>query len=292
MVEGEREDLVRGEPGAVLVGDAEAVCVAVEPEAELGLAFANEGADFLHAFGVRLRVVAAEHRIGLGVEDGDGRAVLGQQLIEITDAGAIHELHADLELGLLDGGEVDELGELLEVVGLGIDLPALVGADDGGLEAPALGEQRVHIRLDGLGHVGCGGRAVPGGELQSLILEGVVAGGHVDAADGLLEPDGVGDDRGGRGPVADERGDAVGFEDFGGGEAEFLAEEAGVAAEDEDGLALGDFGRGILALRVQVVGDRLGGEADVVEGEVAGDEAAPAAGAEFDGGGHGLMTND
>ena len=226
--------------------------------------------------------MAAEHRIRLGVEDGHGRTVLLQQFIEVARAGAIHELHADLELGLLDRGEVDELAELLEVVGLGIDLLALVSADNRSLEAPAGGFEGRHIGLDGFRHVGRGRGSVPRGEFQPLILGGIVAGRHVDAADGLPVADGVGDDGRGRGPVTDERGKAVRFEHFGGGEAEFLAEETGVAAEDQDGLTTGDFRFRISNFGFQIVGDRLGGEADVVEGEVAGDEAAPAAGAEFD----------
>ena len=39
---------------------------------------------------------------------------------------------------------------------------------------------------------------------------------------------------------------------------------------------------GVAEFGLQIVGDALRGEADVVEGEIARDDAAPAAGAEFD----------
>ena len=69
-----------------------------------------------------------------------------------------------------------------------------------------------------------------------------MAGGDVDAADGLAMADGVGDDGRGRVAVAQERLDAVGRENFGGGEGKMAAQKAGVVAEDDDGFATVDFG--------------------------------------------------
>src|SRR5439155_5046112 len=55
VVEGERQYLVRRQPRAALIDDAEAVRTPVEAEAELGLAGANQRARFAHALGVRFR---------------------------------------------------------------------------------------------------------------------------------------------------------------------------------------------------------------------------------------------
>lgn len=56
---------------------------------------------------------------------------------------------------------------------------------------------------------------------------------------------------------------------------EFFGIEAGVVADEDGGVFLGV---------VDVPGDGGDGEADVGEGEIVGDEPAPAGGAKFDGG--------
>jgi len=84
----------------------------------------------------------------------------------------------------------------------------------------------------------------------------------------------MGDNGRGGVAVAEHRGEAVVREDFGGGEGEFTSKKPGVVTHDHGfGFGGGD--------RLEVVGYALGSEADVVEGEIAGDEAAPAAGAKF-----------
>ena len=51
-----------------------------------------------------------------------------------------------------------------------------------------------------------------------MILRRIVAGGHVDAADGFAMADVVRDDRSGRVAIAKQRFKAVGSEHFGGGQ--------------------------------------------------------------------------
>ena len=96
--------------------------------------------------------------------------------------------------------------------------------------------------------------------------------------------DGVGDDGRGRVAVAQERFDAVGGQNFGGGEGKIAAQKPRVVAENDHRLAEVEGGLRIAKFRIQIIGDALRGEADVVEGEIARDDFAPAGGAEFDGG--------
>ena len=242
VVERERENLVRGEPHAALVHNAEAVGIAIQAEAELRLAREDELADFFHAVRVRLGVVAAEERVQLVVEGRDLRAaVLGEERVEVAAPGAIHQLDGDLELRVPDDVEVDELANLLKVVGLRVNGLAGERADDGGLEGPAGGLALRDVRLDLLRHLRRGRRAVVSGELEALILRRVVAGGHVDAADGLADADGVRDDGRGGVALAKEAGETVGGKHLGDGEAELASEEAGVVTDDDDGLSSGEF---------------------------------------------------
>jgi hypothetical protein len=177
VIEREGEHLVWGDPGAVLVHDAEAIRIAIQAETDAGFAAADEIADGVHAISIRFGVMAAEERVPFVVETGHLRAGLFQQGIEIATARAIHQLYRDFHLGLLDGLEVDELLDLLEVSGQGIDGLALEGADDGGLERPVLGLQLRDDGLDLLGDFGRSGSAIAWGKLEALIFRRVMAGG-------------------------------------------------------------------------------------------------------------------
>ncbi len=75
----------------------------------------------------------------------------------------------------------------------------------------------------------------------------------------------------------------IGRELLGDGQGKLASQEARVVGEDDDGLSFGDLGFRILALGHEVIRHALGGDTDIVKGEIAGDEAAPTGGAEFNG---------
>src|SRR3954471_14107934 len=81
MIKRQRENLVWRQPRAVLVNNSETIRIAVQSEAELGLAAAHETAHLSHAFGIRFGMMAAEERIGFAVEDCDLRACTFKQRI-------------------------------------------------------------------------------------------------------------------------------------------------------------------------------------------------------------------
>ena len=105
-------------------------------------------------------------------------------------------------------------------------------------------------------------------DLETVIRAGVVRGGDVDRAAGFLIHDREGDDRGGGGAVGQVDLQAVAGQHFGHGGGKVLAVEAFVVP-DHDPLAL-------FAFFEQVSGKALGAAADVVEGVIFGDDAAPA----------------
>ncbi len=114
--------------------------------------------------------------------------------------------------------------------------------------------------------------------LEAVVGGRVVGGGDVDRPAGVLVDHGVGDDRGGGGAVGEVDPEPVGCQDFGDGRGEEFAVEALVVTDDDP------FAR--VALVEQVTGEALGAAADVVEGVVFGDDAAPAVGSECDFEGH------
>ena len=97
----------------------------------------------------------------------------------------------------------------------------------------------------------------------------------LDGAVDFRALDFVGDGGSGREGFTEERFDFVLLEDVYGELGEFFGVEARVVADEDGGVFLGV---------ADVAGDGGDGEADVGKGEVVGDEAAPAGGAEFDGG--------
>ena len=138
------------------------------------------------------------------------------------------------------------------------------------------------VRFNLLRHVGRGGRAVERGKFQALILRRIVAGGQVDAANRLAMTDGVRDDGRGRVAVAEQGCDAVCRENFRCGQGKFASEKTRVVAENQNRLAPVNFRFPISDFRFQVVRDALRGETDIIEGEVARNDIAPAGGSKFD----------
>ena len=112
-------------------------------------------------------------------------------------------------------------------------------------------------------------------EFQAMILGRVVAGSEVDSSVELGAHDFVGDGGSGRERFTEERFDFVLLEDVDGELGKLFGVEARIVAHEDSGILLGV---------VDVAGDGGHGESHVGEGEVVGDEAAPAGSAEFDGG--------
>ncbi len=235
VIQGQREDLIRCQPGAVLVHDAETVGVAVQAQAELRLAAANEFADLGHAVCVRLGMMPAEERVQFVVEDGDFRAGFFQQRVEVAAARAIHEFDGNFELRLLDGCEVHEFVDLFEVGGLRIERLALIRADDRAFESPVAIHQLGAVLFDAFGDFRISRCAVAGGEFEALIFGGIVARGHIDAADGFSRADVVRDDGRGRVAIAEQGIEAVAGENLGDRQRKLFAQEARVATNDDDG---------------------------------------------------------
>ena len=76
-----------------------------------------------------------------------------------------------------------------------------------------------------------------------------MAGGHVDAADGLAVAYGVGNDRRGRVAIAEERLESVAREHLGGGQGKFATQKPGVMTQNDNGLAPVEFGVGVRPLQ-------------------------------------------
>ena len=171
--------------------------------------------------------------------------------------------------------EFDEFAEALQVVGAEIDHLGL-----GVFVARRLGDWSLRVEFGGagfdvFGDFWEGGAGVGTGEFEAVILGGVVAGGEIDGAVEFGARDFVGDSGSGRESFAEERFDFVLLENVDGELGEFFGVETRVVADEDGGVFLGV---------VDVTGDGGDGEADVGKRKIVSDEAAPAGGAEFNGG--------
>src|SRR6185503_15029034 len=122
-----------------------------------------------------------------------------------------------------------------------------------------------------------GRSAVVRGQLQALILRRVMARRHVDPANRMAFTNRVSDDGRGRVAVAEQRNETIGGEHFGGCQGKLAAQKTGVVAKNHDRLALEEVGLRTSDFGIKKIRDALCGEADVVEGEIARDQPAPAA---------------
>ena len=213
--------MVWGEPGAVAIHDAKAVGVAVQTQPEQGLASANQRRGFAHPLRAWLGRAAAKERVEGVAEANDVGAGLLKQRVEIAPAGAVHQLHHDLQLGPADRLQVDELADAFQVGRSRVECLALERAHHGGLGLPPLGEQLLDVGLDFVGHVAGRARAIGHGILETRVAERIVAGGDVDAADGFAPLNAEGENRGGGVAVAEQRLEAVLGQDLRGGQGEF-----------------------------------------------------------------------
>ena len=97
--------------------------------------------------------MTAEEGIRKIVEARDLYAGVFQHCIEVAAARAVHQFYGNLELGFLNGLEINELSDALEVRRHRIDLFARVGANDAALELPVLGLPLGDMRLNFLGNL-------------------------------------------------------------------------------------------------------------------------------------------
>src|SRR5262249_38767978 len=129
------------------------------------------------------------------MEDGDMRVRLFEKSIEVAAPAAMHDIDGDFKPRLLDRGKIDQLFNLLDVIGTWIDGLGLEGADNGRLEGPVGLDETFDIGFDNPRDFGRRARAVSGGKLEAVIFGRIVAGSDVDAADGFAFANRVSEDR-------------------------------------------------------------------------------------------------
>ena len=208
----------------VLVAEAGAVGVAVDGEPDIGLLARDAGEELIDVRRDGLRVHAAEVRVAFTVELDDLRLPAAQEPREVAAGRAVEGLADERVPRGLERFEVEELGDVREVVGRGIepfDKPLLRGIlGRHPLDPLGMLLERMDVRLDGLQHVWSGGRAGLGLHLEAVVHPRVVAGRDDDA--GLRLPP----HRGPRERLRRRRGggevdgDAVRRDDLGGGVGE------------------------------------------------------------------------
>ena len=100
----------------VLVGESEAVAVAVSGEADV-VAALRQHLELVPQVGRdRLwRADAGERGVAMAVNLLDARRAVAQRLGEVALRGAIHRVDEDVELGLVDRVDVVELPQALDV---------------------------------------------------------------------------------------------------------------------------------------------------------------------------------
>ncbi len=258
---------MRVDEAAVLSDGADAVGVAVGGKAGVTLLLDHR---FLQRGDVRqngLGIDAGEERIVLLANGHVLDAVLVEDAREHAATGAVHRVDGEFEIGAADEVEVGELADRLDVGGLEVDFLNFGG---GGLGHRA-GAQFV---LDDLHDGGRGRSAELAFELHAIPVPGVVAGSDHDAAGRAEFLYVVRNGWSGHVVVGQQHGDAGVGEHLGNGAGSAVGGEARVVADD-------DAAAGVFILE-NVGGDGARDATHVVEGEIVGDEAAPAVGAEFD----------
>ena len=266
------EDLVRVDEIAVLVGGADAVCVAVGAEA--GLAVVGHGC-LAERADVRLDglgVDAGEERVDVAANLDMGYADAGEDVGDDGAARAIHRVDAELHAGFGDEVEVGEAFDCREIGRQEIDQRDGRGF---GRTRDGLAEVGFDLRDDG----GLARAAVPGFVFDAIPLRGIVRGSDHDAAGGFASANTETEGRRRRNVVCQRDRDAGGRYDFSAGVREGFGAEAGIVP---DAKAFGRvFVRATLA-GVNIGGHSFGGDAHIGEGVVVGDDAAPAVGTKLD----------
>ena len=109
MIQGQGQNLVGCKPGAILVDNPKAVCIAIQSKAQGGFAGLYTFAYIGHARFVGLRRFAAKERVGSFMKARDLGPGFLKERIQIITPGSVHQLHGNFHLGLLDGLKINEL---------------------------------------------------------------------------------------------------------------------------------------------------------------------------------------
>ena len=116
MIKQQHQHLIGVDECAVAIHDGKPVGIRVQPEAECGFALLQPAEQLAHVFLDRLRVTGAEERIQLTVQRVHFPALLGQQHIQISATGPVHQIHHGLFRMLAQRPEIHELPQLREIL--------------------------------------------------------------------------------------------------------------------------------------------------------------------------------
>ena len=201
--------------------------------------------------------------------------MIGEDFVEIAGAAAVKSVDYEFGFAFLEDVEFDEFAEALEVVVAQIDHLGFCAFVARRLRDWALRGEFGGAGFDVFGDFGECRPCIWPGKFKTVILGGVVARGKIDGPVELGAHDFVGDGGCGCEGLAEQRFDFVLLEDVDGELGEFFGVETWVVADEDGGVFLGV---------VDVAGDGGDGEPDIGKRKIVGDQAAPAGGAEFDGG--------
>src|SRR5882762_739504 len=269
----ERENKIGLDPRAVGIDDAKAVGVAVGGESGGGFGGEDEVAEGGEIFFADVGAGAVEQHVAIGANGFDRDAVIGENLVEVARAAAVQGVDGEFGFGFGEDVEFYELLETLEIIFAEIGFFDLSGV---GFEwsDSACGEKSCGTGFNVLGDFGKSGAGICRRKFQAVILRGIVAGGEIDGTVQFAALNLVGDGGSRSEGVAEQRADTVRLQNGDGKGGKFLGVETSVVTDENGGL--GGFG-------FNVFGDGGDGETHVGEGEIVGDQSAPAGSAEFDG---------
>src|SRR3990172_4806522 len=221
--------------------------------------------------------MSAKGRISRVVKDVHVAARLPQRLIQITPRRSEQEIDSYAQVRRSDCLEINQLPKAGEISWPWVDANHqplglhLLERQTRGLRLP---RQLAGPRLDSIGDCGLSWAARGVGEFQPVVFRWVVTGGDVQACRRAAPDDFVGDNGRRRVAVAEEDLHPMSRQDRRRIGRKGLREEAGIVPDDHSGLWS--------ALGHHVFGDGAGDEANVREGEVFGNDVAPAGCAKLD----------
>ena len=263
------KNLVRIDEGAVAVHGADAVGVAIEREAGVEFALrhgASQRGDVrLNGF----RIHAAEERIARAANFFANDFVAAEKIAEQAAAGAVHGIDDEAKFGGAQAIPVHQGVEGFQIWSAQVERMNQIGARRERRYAFTQNFRELGFNL--LDDGGRSGTAVAGFVFYAVPLIGIVAGGDLDSAGGAAKFHEQGECGRGRGFGGEPHRNARGGYRFCGGARETVRAEARVVADQNAGAWF--FGAH------HVAGNGVRHLANILEGEVFGDDGAPAVGA-------------